>query len=221
MNNLLPKVKIIESGEKLEVVDSNEFVVEPMYFKWKHTNDNQIKLRSGVIERLRKVKSLLQENHENWNIKIWDGYRPLKLQKILYDEYFHELKDKHPDWGEEKIHENVIIFICPPSHDPLVPSPHNTGGAVDLTLVDAAGEEIDMGTKFDEFNEKAFTDHFKDSEDEKELMFHKNRMLMKELLEKVGFKNYEEEWWHFNYGNPQWANDTRADHAIYGSCELK
>lgn len=218
---LLPKVTIHECNEKLEVVDPEEFFVEPMYFKWGHTKTDQITLRSGVIDRLRNAKKILySKGYKGWNLKIWDGYRTLKVQKILYDEYFGELHKKHPDWSNDYIKKQVEIFICPPSYDPAVPSPHNTGGAVDLTLVDTDKQEVPMGTEFDEFTERAFTNHFEKASDANSILFHKNRMLLKEILEKAGFANYPEEWWHYNFGNPQWANDTKADYAIYGSCEL-
>ena len=111
----------------------------------------------------------------------------------------------------------VEIFVSPPSHNPKFPAPHNTGGAVDLTIVGPSGIEIDMGTPFDEFTEQSFTNHFANNETSE---VHKNRMMFKEIMEKVGFVNYFEEWWHYSFGDQEWAKNTNQPKAIYGSMEL-
>lgn len=215
---LSKNVKIKECHEKLELLDEKEFVLEPMYFKWGHNKTPEMQLRTDVIEKLRKAKSILRmiEGCEAWNIKIWDGYRTLHTQKLLYDEYYDKLKLENPDWNHNKLCKTVEIFISPPSHDPALPSPHNTGGSVDLTLVDGNLAEIDMGTPFDEFTQRAFTMHFKKDRNK----IHNNRILLKSIMEGAGFTNYPEEWWHFDYNNPLWAETTGKMIAMYGSAEL-
>lgn len=208
------KVQIDECGEPLETLNPEEFVLEPMYFKWGHTDTSEIKLRKGVIERLIAAQKLLQPM--GLLLKIWDGYRTLKTQKILYDEYYERLHKQHSDWNDEHLRKAVEIFVSPPSHDPKYPAPHNTGGAVDLTLIDAEGNEIDMGTPFDEFNERSFTNHFEENGGE----IHKNRMLFKKIMEEAGFVNYFEEWWHFSYGDQEWAKAKGELKAVYGSMEI-
>jgi D-alanyl-D-alanine dipeptidase len=203
-------------------LDPDEFVLEPIYFKWGHVDTEKMTLRSGTIEKLREAVRILRKipECEGWNLKIWDGYRTLNTQKILYDGYYDELKKVHPDWTDEKLKESVEIFVCRPSYDPKNPSFHNTGGTVDLTLVDADGDEIQMGTPFDEFTERAFADHFEDKNDEESQIFHKNRTILKNIMEEAGFVGYDEEWWHYCYGTPQWAKERGTDFAIYGSAEI-
>lgn len=215
---LSKNVKIDECNEKLELLDEEEFVLEPMYFKWGHNKTPEMNLRTGVIEQLRKAKNLLRmiEGCESWNIKIWDGYRTLRTQKLLYDEYYDRLKIENPDWNHNQLCKAVEIFISPPSHDKALPSPHNTGASVDLTLVDGNKTEIDMGTPFDEFTKRAFTMNFKKDVNK----VHANRMLLKSVMEGAGFTNYPEEWWHYDYGNPLWAENTGKMIAKYGSAEL-
>lgn len=213
-------IEIKECGEPLVLLNSLEFVIEPMYFHWGYSDTNFIKLRSGVLDKLREAKGFLQRisGYKGWNFKIWDGYRTLATQKILYDNYWDELTSEHPEWSDEQLHKAVQIFVAPPSRDPTLPAPHNTGGAVDLTLVDAQGHELNMGTAFDEFNVKSYTDHFKKGE--QAMTFHRNRTLLKRVLEEAGFRNYHEEWWHFSYGDQNWARQIEAEFAIYGSCEI-
>lgn len=215
---LSKNVTIEECSEKLELLDEKEFVLEPMYFKWGHNKTPEMRLRTGVIEQLQKAKRFLRmiDEHETWNIKIWDGYRTLHTQKLLYDKYYERLKKENIDWNHNKLCKAVEIFISPPSHDPLLPSPHNTGGSIDLTLVDEDRNEINMGTPFDEFTKRAFTVHFKEEGNK----VHQNRMLLKSVMEGAGFTNYPEEWWHYDYGNPLWAETTGKMVAKYGSVEL-
>lgn len=215
---LSKNVKIEESHEKLVTLDADEFVLEPMYFKWGHNKTPEMQLRKGVVEKLGKAKDILRmiDGCEAWNIKIWDGYRTLRTQKLLYDEYYDRLKIENPDWNHNQLCKAVEIFISPPSHDPALPSPHNTGGSIDLTLVDENLAEIDMGTPFDEFTERAFTMHFKKDGNK----VHANRVLLKSVMEGAGFTNYPEEWWHYDYGNPLWAETTGKMVAMYGSAEL-
>jgi D-alanyl-D-alanine dipeptidase len=205
------QIPIEENNEPLVKYSSNDFVLEPMYFKWGHSDIEKQENRSGVVERLKEAKSKLPNGD---NFKIWDGFRTLKVQKILYDDYYERLKNQHPDFTHEKLCQMVEIFVSPPSHDPLFPAPHNTGGAVDLTIVDADGKELNMGTPFDEFTERSFTNHFKEGE------FYENRMMFKKIMESVGFANYFEEWWHYSYGDQEWAKTTEASKALYGSVEL-
>lgn len=213
---------IKDNKEKLVELDPNEFVLEPVYFKLGHSDTDKMYLREGAIEKLRLAQLNLRKTKrcEGWNLKVWDGFRTLKVQKILYDDYYSVLKQKHPAWSDKKLRKGVEVFVCLPSYDPLSPSYHNTGGTVDLTLVDENGEEIEMGTPFDEFTEKAFVDYFADKKDPESVELHKNRMLLQKVMMDAGFINYEEEWWHFSYGTKEWAEKTGADFAVYGSVEL-
>jgi D-alanyl-D-alanine dipeptidase len=81
--------------------------------------------------------------------------------------------------------------------DPSKGSGHNRGAAVDLTLIDATtGEELPMGTGFDNFSDTVHSD-FKNLSPE----ILKNRDLLKTIMEKYGFKQLSTEWWHFYLPN--------------------
>jgi len=237
----IQNIEIIDCNEKLEVLNTSEFVLLPMYYRWGFSNSEVIELRSGLIERLRSAKKTLKPG---WNFKIWDGYRTLHTQGLLYEDYWNRLKKENPEWTDSELKKAVEIFVSFPSKDIALPAPHNTGGAVDLTLVDEKGNDIQMGTDFDEFHVKSYTDHFSDkkgffprrgklifkNKSRSELhsvvsagleaIFHQNRMLLKKVLEDVGFVNYHEEWWHFSYGDQEWARQNGLNQAVYGSMEL-
>jgi D-alanyl-D-alanine dipeptidase len=107
-----------------------------------------------------------------YGLKIFDGYRPLSVQKIFWS----ILPDPR--------------FVA----DPAQGSRHNRGYAVDLTLIDSAGNEVLMPTPFDNFTERAGRD-FMDLP--REAIAH--RALLETAMTCRGFIPYPLEWWHFDY----------------------
>ncbi len=107
-----------------------------------------------------------------YGLKIYDGYRPLSVQKMFWA--------IRPD----------PKFVA----DPAVGSRHNRGYAVDLTLIDKAGNEVLMPTPFDDFTEKAGRS-FMDLPPA--ALAH--RALLESVMTCRGFIPYESEWWHFDF----------------------
>ena len=155
---------------------SNDFVFDMKYA----TPDNFLK--QAVYDcgecYLRKstAKALVKANEEfkslGYRIKLFDCYRPLSVQKKMWK-------------------------ILPGTHyvaNPAKGSKHNRGAAVDLTLVDAQGKELDMGTPFDFFGKKA---HHTCKTLPKKVL--ENRKLLKDVLNKYNFKSIFSEWWHYEY----------------------
>ena len=77
--------------------------------------------------------------------------------------------------------------------DPKKGSNHNRGTAVDITLVDSLGVELEMGTDFDYFGNKA---HHAYTYLPKQTL--ENRKLLKSVMESHGFWSITSEWWHYN-----------------------
>ncbi|MCH2046820.1 MAG: hypothetical protein MK212_22080, partial [Saprospiraceae bacterium] len=73
---------------------------------------------------------------------------------------------------------------------------HNRGGAVDITIVEANGKELDMGTEFDFFGKKAHQD-FTDLPTE----ILENRKQLRSVMESSGFGSIRTEWWHYSFRN--------------------
>ncbi len=108
---------------------------------------------------------------------IFDGYRPLSVQKKM--------------WA-----------ILPDSRyvaNPQKGSRHNRGMAVDVTLVDSKGNPLPMPTEFDSFSKKAHHD-YQDLPDS----IKRNRWILKNIMEKHGFKSIKTEWWHYDFKG--WGN---------------
>jgi D-alanyl-D-alanine dipeptidase len=68
-----------------------------------------------------------------------------------------------------------------------------------------------MGSEFDEFNSKSFFDYY-ENRDKK---IHQNRILLRTIMKKFEFSSFYNEWWHFDYGNQNWAKNSNKKSAIY------
>ncbi len=131
-------------------------------------------LRKSVAQKLNRVQEALEKR--GLGLKIWDAYRPLPVQQILWNSV--------PD-------ERYVA-------DPKKGSVHNRGAAVDLTLVDSKGNELVMPTAFDDFTRKAHLDY----EDLPEVVL-VNRELLIAAMVAEGFAPLATEWWHYNAQEPE------------------
>ena len=94
----------------------------------------------SVIHRLLAAEQLLPAGH---HLLVFDTYRPYQVQKSLYDFYQQKLREKYPDMNNETLESETQKYVSLPSMDPTRPSPHNTGGSVDVAIaqLDQAHEE--------------------------------------------------------------------------------
>ena len=189
-----------------------------MYFKQQIPNSLQsIYLRQNVCEKLIEAITLLPENY---SFIVYDGYRPLQVQHYLFQLFADDIRKSHPDFSEHEILEETLKYVAFPSTEPSKTSPHLTGGAIDLTLGDLEGNPLDLGSAFDEISKKSATRYFEQHPDENEEAL-RNRRLLYNCMRAVGFTNYSEEWWHFDYGNVTWARRVNAEEARYGAVEAE
>jgi len=172
----------LESISDSTFVNLKDYSADFVYDMKYATTDNFINAKvydcAECFLRLKTVKALLKANskfiQKGFRIKIFDCYRPLYIQKKMW-----------------KIVSNPAYVA-----DPAKGSIHNRGGAVDITLVDSNGNELDMGTSFDFFGLEAAHD-FKNLSDEVK----KNRSLLKKIMKKSNFVPFNSEWWHYNLKN--------------------
>jgi zinc D-Ala-D-Ala dipeptidase len=130
---------------------------------------NRCLLRESVARRLVRVQDDLAER--GYGLKVYDGYRPLSVQRLMWEVL--------PD-------ERYVA-------DPAKGSRHNRGAAVDVTLVDDSGRELPMPSAYDEFTERAHRTY-----DGGSVEARRNRDLLIEAMERQRFKVLETEWWHFD-----------------------
>lgn len=159
-----------ELDESLGFIVDIRYATEDNFTKKKIYDCGRCFLRESAADALIKLNEELAKKRD-YKIKLFDCYRPSPYQQRLWDVV--------PD----------PKYVMPPHKGSM----HSRGLAVDLTLVDAKGNELDMGTPFDFFGPEAHTDKiFPDAQ----VQYHRN--LLQTLMKKHGFEGIRTEWWHFS-----------------------
>lgn len=162
---------------------------------------------------------------QNLRMVILDGWRSKALQSDLFRVCKAALAAKHPQKSRDELVVMTQEFVALPSSTPSRPSPHSTGGAIDLCLVDKDGQPLFFGSPFDYPAKISHTRHFEEKAERGELEHREeealhNRRILYHAMIGAGFTNYECEWWHFEYGTQRWAANTSQPHAFYGAKRL-
>lgn len=141
-------------------------------------------------EALCKVQA--EAEKQGLTLKIFDSYRPAKA--VAFFQAWAKRPETNPHIKELYYPRYTRLELFEAGYI-AKQSSHSRGSAVDLTLADAkTGRSLDMGSAFDYFDDLSHTESAKVTEEQK-----KNRMLLKELMESNGFKNFSQEWWHYSY----------------------
>lgn len=207
--------KIIENKEPLIKVqfEPKRLYIKPIYFEQEIPSSIKfIYLREGVYRRLKQALAMLPEQY---SFILYDGYRPFQVQQSLFEMFSQSIKDKQPHLTKDEVHKETLKYVAFPSIEPTRTSPHVTGGAIDLTLGDCDGNVLDLGTYFDEMSVKSATRYFEDHPMDNEVALI-NRRILYNCMTAVGFSNYSEEWWHYDFGNLSWARRVKLENVQYG-----
>ncbi len=200
--NKIYNIKIEESGEELVPVSlyPEKILVRSIYYQQGYSQAvPEIFLRKGVYEHLVKASKSLPEGYK---LVIYDGWRPVELQKSLFDNYIKQLSLLYPEKSKDELKKTATNYVAFPSANRTSPSPHSTGASVDLTIADEKGQLLYMGGEFDETTSRSETCHYELSENTQGAK--ENRRLLYHIMAEAGFTNFPEEWWHFDYGNQNW-----------------
>jgi D-alanyl-D-alanine dipeptidase len=125
-------------------------------------------LRYGTLKKMLAAQKDFEEL--GYRVILFDCYRPHDVQKKM--------------WA---IFPNASYVA-----DPAKGSIHNRGGAIDLTLADQNGKELDMGSAFDHFGKESHHDY-----DQLTFEVKERRKVLKTIMEKNGLKGIASEWWHY------------------------
>lgn len=158
-------------------------------------------LRETVARKLALAADQLPQGYA---ILMFDALRPLSVQQAIYAQFRARFLQERPGISEPELEALLDDFVAKPVKRPERPAPHTTGGAVDLTLC-KGGVPLNMGTGFDELTPLAHTDALEHRCPPALEEARDNRRLLYNLMVSVGFVNYQCEWWHYAYGERQWA----------------
>lgn len=143
---------------------------------------NKIFLQKSVAEGLAKAHNSLKKIYPDYRFIVFDGARPFSVQQKMWE----IVK------GTDMAH-----YVAPPNKKG---SMHNYGCAVDLSVIDETGKELDMGTPFDYLgalaettSEEAYIKQGKLTRKQVD-----NRLILRRAMESAGFFVLNREWWHFN-----------------------
>jgi D-alanyl-D-alanine dipeptidase len=218
------EIPIRECGEELvpvsKLAPERVRVFPEYYLKGYAAARLECYVRLTVGGMLVKAGGLLPPGHR---LLVLDGWRPVSLQRELYNEERARQRGLTPDADDKAIDEAAARYVSFPSDSPKKPSPHLTGGAVDVRICNERHQLLPMG--FDEFGPGVATRYFEERLERGEVLSPEDRQsleyrrLLYHVMTAAGFSNYREEWWHFDFGDQFWAKIS-GTHAIYGPYEL-
>lgn len=167
----------------------------------------QTYVRQGVLEGLEEAARLIAKKRPNATLDVGYGYRSLSVQRQNFEREAAKLADKYQ--GRELLaatHRKVAV--------PEVAG-HPAGAAVDLAIRQN-GELLDFGTKLWDFSKDSYTYSPYVSREARI-----NRWLLLDMMEVAGFAPFLGEWWHFSYGDKEWASYKGEPNAIYDQLEFR
>jgi ATP phosphoribosyltransferase len=190
--------------------DSEPFITLPSFgkgvigkyvvtFDIEKGQSQNIVLRKSVYDKLQNVDAALKRKKgcENCQLVVVYGYRSFDIQQQLFNVEREKVEKEFPALKENEIIEIVHRRVAVPS---VAGFP--TGGAVDVTIYDYGKERyLDFGTGVRDFATK---DNYYDSAFITEAQ-KSNRALLRKVMMAEDFAPYNGEWWHFSYGDKEWA----------------
>jgi D-alanyl-D-alanine dipeptidase len=169
--SVLPNVII-----KLKYATTDNFMGMNLYGPF-----NKAFLHKDAAEKFRKAADRLGQEKPGWSFMVFDALRPHSVQWVMWNRVKDTPQRKYVASAE-------------------IGSPHNYGMALDLSLLDEKGKEIDMGTGFDSFSElsepKLEEKFLKEGKLTRKQM--ENRLILRKIMTDAGFIQLSHEWWHYN-----------------------
>lgn len=154
--------------EDLRYATTNNFLGRKLY------TDPKCYLTKEAAEHLAQAQNYLTGLKPGYKLKVWDCYRPMPIQEEM--------------WRSMPNTE----YVGDPKY-----AKHPQGLAVDATIVDSVGNEIEMPTGFDDFSSKAYTTSPASK------MATANRRMLQQVMMSGTFVPVNSEWWHFEYIGPR------------------
>ena len=170
-------------------------------------NSSYAFLRSAVAQRLLQAQATLPSG---MRFLLAEGYRPFEQQEFSFNRRVSRLLDAHPGLCDDQARIRASEVVSPPHV-----APHVSGAAIDVTLIDATGRRLDLGTSVDATPEESDgACYFASDRISAEALAH--RTILAQALSSAGFVNYPTEWWHWSYGDRYWALMTGQPCALFG-----
>lgn len=199
----LINIPVKDNQERMIDVSSHGLLIDHSYSALPKSSGDTLLLRQSVCERLVEAEALLKNQYPGYGFALVYAYRSLSIQQEKFESMKRELgfATRTDDEAYEQIHHFIAV--------PEVAG-HPTGGAIDLLIIDSAGHSLDFGTQMHEMVKDSYVFSPFVSLDAQ-----KNRRLLRNVMMQAGFAPYDGEWWHFSYGDREWAAYYKKTHALY------
>ncbi|WP_414834057.1 M15 family metallopeptidase [Afifella sp. YEN Y35] len=169
-----------------------------------YTGEN-IYVRSGLVPMLERAQQELKSILPGCSLEVVYGYRHLDIQNAKFEAHKERLLKEDPTLSGTALKEAVHRFSAVPEV-----AGHPTGGAVDVRIKDSSDEKLPMGTEVAEYAMDTYTfSPFIAKE------AWRNRQLLRCCMLRAGFAPFDGEWWHFSFGDREWAKYYNQPKAIY------
>lgn len=169
--------------------------------------DGKLMVRQTVADKLATAQRLLHKQNPSLTLFVCYGYRDPAIQKQRFIRMLRELAENAGDDPfdlYEQVHRRVAV--------PAVAG-HPAGAAVDITIKDIVTDrELDFGSDMYNYATKKFYTFSPDISQSQQ----KQRILLRNIMMKTGFAPFDGEWWHFSYGDREWACYYKRLRALYG-----
>ena len=204
-------ILVAECGEELvRIQDVDPRISIDIKERRRMYDDETLYARASVAHALAAANRALSS--DGLALKVFDAYRPLEYQQMRFEQQYKAVREQNPGWSEQQVRDETFIRVFPPSTNPQTPPAHSTGGAIDLTIVDNEGNELDMGSGYGEFESPYLAANAPGLDGKP----HENRVLLITTMAKQGFMCFPGEWWHYSMGDREWSAYLGLPYAIYG-----
>lgn len=203
----LASVRASENGEQLVcLIASTTLSVKQIGNDMKSYSGDNIYVRERVAAILQDASKQIARITNGGKLEIVYGYRAPQIQRKLFSTVLEDMKSIRDNKARIEAAHRLIA-------SPDVAG-HPTGGAVDVHII-YEGKPIEMGTQIWKFQKDAYTF----SPFIKPLAVNNRNILRKAMLD-AGFAPFDGEWWHYSYGDREWAKYYGKNTAIYKQIEL-
>lgn len=165
-------------------------------------------VRADLVPMLHCAAELLPAGYR---LCFIHGFRPRLYQWVMWLNQMERERIAHPYATDSELERRARATVACPRNGF---GPHQTGGAVDVTIVNKNGVPLDMGTAPLHMGVESAM-YYKCITPQQ----NQNRQILATIMMCAGFNNYPAEWWHWSYGDRMWAAYQDKKFAIYGEVE--
>ncbi|MBU6323184.1 D-alanyl-D-alanine carboxypeptidase family protein [Patescibacteria group bacterium] len=205
-------VPAADSGESLVEVGTYDPAILAEYEQhdMRPYTGEQIFVRDTLARKLANVNDALMQS--GLRLRVVYGYRHPEVQTLYFNRRKDALRKERARLSEDELTALAHNYTAEPSL-----GGHPMGAAVDLTMAGKDGMPVDMGTAISDFStEKIVTDAAGLTSEQV-----RNRRMLHDAMVAEGFAPYYGEWWHFSYGDKEWAAFYGRPSALFARVNFK